>query len=75
MKGKKEKKTCLQIEQSHALLPHVLISLLKFTKVPALFISSSRVFHRRLPLNEREFSPYLFVCTCGSLHSALLRTL
>ena len=46
---------------------------LNFAKVPTLFIASFRVFHRRLPLNEREVSPYLFVCTCDSLYSTLVR--
>ena len=59
----KEKKinTYLQIKQWwHALPSHFAIDFLNLVKVPALFISSFRVFHRRLPLNERELSPYLF---------------
>ena len=59
----------LQIKQLHDLPSPFTINFLNFVKVPALCNSSFSVFQSRLPLNERESGPYLFVCACGSLNS------
>ena len=48
------------------------IEVLNFIKVPALFSTSFSVFHSRLPINQRESIPYLFVCAQISNHPVRL---
>ena len=51
----------------------ILDPFLHFVTVPAIFISSCRVFKTRLPRNEREFSPLhigIGVAVRGSLYFA-----
>ena len=50
----------LQIKQSHALPSHFAMKFLNFVKLPPLFISSFKILHRRLSLNESPVHIYLF---------------
>ena len=44
----------------------------KLLNVSAFLNPSCRALHRRLPPNEREFSPCRYDCADGSLHSSLV---
>ncbi len=59
----------VQTLQVHRFPSQVFIVSLHLETDLSSFIFSSRVFQRRLPLNDKESNPKLLVFTLGSLHN------
>ena len=58
---------------SYIVLPvQVLIFVLKLATVGSSFISSLRLFHNKLPLNESDSMPNFIVLVIGNLHKCLV---
>ena len=62
----------LQILQLHFVPIHVLIFVLKLATVGSSFISSLRLFHNKLPLNESDSMPNFIVFVIGNLDRYLV---